>query len=203
ELPFVDAYGEFAADNTGFDATPTGTAPAAGRLTVVRPAIGEVLPVYVWDPYEGFTAKRFVDLDDAELAHYVRTNTDALTTAVETFTPDVVVIGHEVMGPYIGRRVRERTGVGYTVKLHGSALEYAVKQQTRYADAARGGFAYADMVVGTSQYMCDAAAATVEGDWPRRSTVVNPGCDVDLFVPRQRDPDAAPRVGFVGKLIAA
>ncbi|MQA81123.1 MAG: glycosyltransferase [Streptosporangiales bacterium] len=203
ELPFVDEYGEFAPDNDSVTSHPVSSAPAKGSLRVARPDIGEILPVYVWDPYEGFTAKRFVDLDDDELAHYVRTNVDAITTAVTTFEPDVVIIGHEVMGPAIARQVREQTGIGYSVKLHGSALEYAVKKQARYTDAARDGFATADTVVGTSHYMCDAAAAAVPGDWTSRTAVVNPGCDVDVFVPAERDPAAPPTVGFVGKLIAA
>lgn len=203
DLPYVDEYGEFTADNATFGSHPTHAPAASGRLRVVRPAIGEILPVYVWDPYEGFTAKRFVDLDAAELTHYVRTNTAALTCAVTEFAPDVVVIGHEVMGPYIASEVRASTGFDYSVKLHGSALEYAVKEQPRYAEAAATGFAAASTVVGTSRYMCDAATAAVPGDWPTRSTVVNPGCDVDVFVPRERDREAAPVAGFVGKLIAA
>lgn len=203
ELPSVDEYGEFTPDNDAYVCAPTGAAPAKGRLRVARPAIGEILPVYVWDPYEGFTAKLFTDLDDAELAHYVRVNVDALTTAVTDFRPDVVIVGHEVMGPYIARQVRDRTGMDYSVKLHGSALEYAVKKQQRYADAAHDGFATARTIVGTSQYMCNAAAAAVDGDWPARSTVVNPGCDVDIFKPAPRAPGTTPVVGFVGKLIAA
>lgn len=203
ELPYVDEYGEFSADNATLVCHPVHARLGPGRLRVARPAIGEILPVYVWDPYEGFTAKRFVDLDDAELDHYVRANVDALTTAVRTFEPDVVLIGHEVMGPYVAGQVRERTGVGYSVKLHGSALEYAVKQQPRYARYAELGFAAADTVVGTSRYMCDAAAAAVPGDWPSRSAVVNPGCDVDVFTPRPREPGRPPTAGFVGKLIAA
>lgn len=203
ELPYVDEYGAFSADNATLVCHPVRARLGPGRLRVARPAIGQILPVYVWDPYEGFTAKRFVDLDDAELDHYVRANVDALTTAVRTFEPDVVLVGHEVMGPYIARQVRERTGVGYSVKLHGSALEYAVKLQPRYTRYAEQGFATADAVIGTSRYMRDAAAAAVPGDWPSRSAVVNPGCDVDVFTPRQREPDAPPTAGFVGKLIAA
>ncbi|MGH3096632.1 MAG: glycosyltransferase family 4 protein [Streptosporangiales bacterium] len=203
ELPFVDEYGEFAPENDRFACHPTDADQAPGRLRVVRPAIGELLPVYVWDPYEGFTARRFVDLTDEQLEHYVATNVDALEAAVRVHRPEAVVIGHEVMGPYIGRLARERTGVPYSVKLHGSALEYAVKVQERYVGYARDGFAAADTIVGTSRYLRDTAAAVVPGDWVDRSTVVNPGCDVETFSPREREPAAPPTVGFVGKLITA
>lgn len=203
ELAFVDEYGEFTPDNARFACHPTGAGSAPGRLRVVRPAIGELLPVYVWDPYEGFTARRFVDLTDEQLEHYVATNTDALAAAVSAHQPDAVVVGHEVIGPYIARQVRERTGVPYSVKLHGSALEYAVKEQQRYVEYARQGFETAETIVGTSRYLCDAAAAAVPGDWVDRSTVVNPGCDVEAFTPREREPAAPPTVGFVGKLITA
>ena len=67
ELPFVDAVGEW---TDGFIAVrridrvrPEGW----GSCTIYRPAIGALLPVYVADRYEGFTAKTFPELTDEEL----------------------------------------------------------------------------------------------------------------------------------------
>ncbi len=101
---FVDAAGVFNADNTEFEWYETEHERATGRLRVLRPNIGEVLPVYVYDEYEGFTAKRFVDLTDEELERYTSANIRALVTAIEEHQPDAIVTGHEVMGPYIARR---------------------------------------------------------------------------------------------------
>jgi glycosyltransferase involved in cell wall biosynthesis len=203
QLPFVDAWGQFTPDNRSWNVRATPAAAASGSCIVVRPDIGEVLPVYVLDRYEGFTAKRFIDLSDAELEHYTAANVEALTTALGAFAPDGIVVGHEVMGPEIARRACAGTGDPYVAKLHGSALEYAVKLQARYLEHARTGLAGARVVTGGSRYMLDAASSVVPG-WRHKAVVVNPGCDVELFrPPAERPRYRIARVGFVGKLIAA
>ena len=201
-LGFVDAHGAFRSDNSGVDVRSVeSVTPAPGRCRVVRPHLGGILPVYVYDAYEGIQAKTFVDLSDRELAEYTERNVAALSLALAEFAPDVVITGHEVMGPYIAKLACEPVGRPYLAKLHGSALEYAVKKQERYRRYAEEGLGAAARVVGGSSYMVREAAANIPG-WENRATVVNPGCDVGLFEPRQRERDDEV-VGFVGKLIAS
>lgn len=201
DFDYIDFAGEFAPDNRTFAVAPTEVAAAPGTVTLARPAIGDVLPVYVLDEYEGFVAKRFVDLTDEELDAYTDANVAALVTAIQRFRPDALITGHEVMGPEIARRASAVTGASYLAKLHGSALEYAVKLQERYRRFAIDGLGAAEVVVGGSEYMVREAAGVVPG-WLERASVVNPGCDVDLFVPGPaRRPGSRPIAGFVGKFI--
>ncbi|MGH2736208.1 MAG: glycosyltransferase family 4 protein, partial [Actinomycetota bacterium] len=202
QFSFVDAQGDFSADNRTIDLSPTGNEHARGRLRLARPSIGEVLPVYVYDEYEGFVAKRFVDLTDDELERYTSANIRALVTAIEEHQPEAIITGHEVMGPYIAREACRRTGTSFLAKLHGSALEYAVKVQDRYRLFASEGLGAARVVAGGSNYMIEEASSVVPG-WEDRAVVVNPGCDVDIFKPAQRSPDAPPTVGYVGKFIVS
>src|SRR5207237_9020758 len=67
---FVDAFGALDADGPG-GLTPTGAPAEAGRCVILRPRIGPLIPVFVLDEYEGFEARRFVDLSDAELDAYL------------------------------------------------------------------------------------------------------------------------------------
>ncbi len=200
DLELVDEAGTV--DAVGMRLQPVeGAGAAAGRCALARPAIGDVLPVYVYDDYEGFEVKVFTDLTDAELDRYVRRNVEALVTAIRAFAPDVIIIGHEVMGPEIARQACAATETKFLAKLHGSALEYAVKKQQRYRDYAISGLSAAATVVGGSRYMVEEAAAHIPG-WKQKAVVVNPGCDVDLFRPTERRNGAA-TVGYVGKFIAA
>jgi glycosyltransferase involved in cell wall biosynthesis len=199
-LAFVDEHGDFAVDNRSFATTKTSVPGSRGRVRLVRPAIGDLLPVYVYDDYEGFTVKRFVDLSEDELELYTRSNVEALVTAIGEHRPDAIITGHEIMGPYIAKEACERTGSSFTAKLHGSALEYAVKVQPRYLYYATEGLGAARVVVGGSNYMIEAAAAVVPG-WRERAAVVNPGCDTDLFHPVDRVGGEPAIIGFVGKLI--
>jgi glycosyltransferase involved in cell wall biosynthesis len=197
----VDAEGSVDPVDGISPTVPTGNPSGTGSCTTLRPDIGGLLPVYVYDDYEGFTVKRFVDLTEGELEDYTRSNVRALEHVLRAFEPDVVVAGHEVMGPYIALQACGATGHGYVAKLHGSALEYAVKKQERFERYAREGLSGATRVVGGSRYMIEAAATSIPG-WRHKATVVNPGVDVDLFRPDEaRIPGAT--VGFVGKLIAA
>jgi glycosyltransferase involved in cell wall biosynthesis len=157
--------------------------------------------VYVYDEYEGFTAKRFVDLTDDELHVYTNSNIEAMTTAIHEHRPDAIVTGHEVMGPYIAREACSRTGTRYAAKLHGSALEYAVKEQPeRYLDYARAGLGGAVAITAGSNYMLRAAGEVIP-EVLELGAVVNPGCDIDLFRPTSDPLPDPPIVGYVGKFI--
>ena len=195
DLPFVDDSFDLAADGDVIAAGP-------GSCRVVRAIIDPLLPVYVYDDYEGFEVKLFVDLTDAELDRYTRINVDAMARVIEGFRPDAVVTGHEVMGPEIARRACEGTGLSYIAKLHGSALEYAVKAQPRYRRLAASGLRAAHRVVGGSRYMVHEASSVIPG-WSDRAEVVNPGCDVELFKPPAVARTDPPTIMFVGKLIRA
>src|SRR5919112_1335280 len=92
-------------------------------VTVHNPDIGRVLPVYVADRYEGFEAKPYAELTDAQLEHYLASNVAAVQDAP---IPDVALANHLVMGPAIlARGLAGRAP--YAVKVHGSALEYTVR----------------------------------------------------------------------------
>jgi glycosyltransferase involved in cell wall biosynthesis len=182
----------------GRDFEPMDTGDGACELA--RPWIGDVLPVYVYDEYEGFTAKRFVGMSDAELDSYNERNIEALSSVIEAFQPDAIVTGHEVMGPYIAARAcGDRS---YVAKLHGSALEYAVKEDPdRFLPYATEGLGRSAYVTGGSRYMLDEAASVIPG-WQERGRIVSPGVDIALFQPQEPEARSRPVVGFVGKLIS-
>lgn len=195
DLPFVDEAFDLDPDQLSFPHRPA-------TCRVARPFIDGLLPVYVYDEYEGFTVRLFVDLTDEQLERYTSLNVDAMASVITAFQPDAIITGHEVMGPEIARRACERTGVSYIAKLHGSALEYAVKLQERYGNLAASGLSGAHRVVGGSEYMVSEAASVIPG-FSGRASVVNPGCDVDLFKPARTARADPPTIMFVGKLMRA
>lgn len=199
-LDFVDRYGECDDDNLDVRLVARDTAAAAGSCDVVRPNIGRILPVYVYDEYEGFEAKRFVDLDEGELQAYIDRNIAAMEMVIARYQPEAIITGHEVMGPFVAAQACASTGTRYIAKLHGSALEYAVKVQDRYKGYAAQGLGGAHRVVGGSRYMVGEAARHIPG-WRNRAVVVNPGCDIDLFIPDPARRNVPPNVGYVGKFI--
>ncbi|MDQ3991576.1 MAG: hypothetical protein M3245_04610, partial [Actinomycetota bacterium] len=132
----VDAFGDVGPGGVSA-LQETGAAGGSGRLILLRPQIGALLPVFVVDEYEGFQVRRFTDLTDDELEGYLARNEAALREAVAWHGADVVVAGHAVPGPAVARRALE--SVRYIAKVHGSDIEYAVRPDRRYRDLARFG----------------------------------------------------------------
>ena len=73
ELPFVDAVGSWEDGRLGVRVLREPV-----RVTVWRPEIGDLLPVFVADRYEGTHAKTLLDCSDEELDHYLRANVAAV-----------------------------------------------------------------------------------------------------------------------------
>jgi glycosyltransferase involved in cell wall biosynthesis len=156
-------------------------------VTVHVPDIGRVLPVYVADTYEGFDAKPFPELTDAELDHYIAANVEAVRAVPE---PDVALANHLVMGPVI----LARAGVSpYAVKIHGSALEYTVRpNQQRFLPYALEGIRGAVGVLVGSEHTANSLFEVLvdEPSLPERTRLGPPGVDVHEFRPREPDLEA-------------
>ena len=153
-------------------------------VTVHIPDIGRVLPVYVADTYEGFDAKPFPELTDAELEHYIDANVEAVRAVP---APDIALANHLVMGPVI----LTRAGVSpYAVKIHGSALEYTVRPNPeRFLPYALEGIRGAAGVLVGSEHTAGSLFEVLadEPSLPERTRLGPPGVDVHEF--RRREPD--------------
>ena len=121
DLPFVDAVGDWRA---GELRVQVHREPV--RCTAYRPDIGDVLPVYVADDYEGFRATPLPELDHDEVERYVAANVAAVREVAARARPSAALANHLVLGPAILARAIGGS-VPYAVKVHGSALEYTVR----------------------------------------------------------------------------
>jgi glycosyltransferase involved in cell wall biosynthesis len=189
--PFVDAVanwdtGELRIEELEREGSGPKQAPGAGRCTVYRPNIGDLLPVYVADRYEGIEARTFAQCSDREIANYIDANVAAIGDLLELVRPQLALANHLVMGPVILARGL-RGEVPYAVKVHGSALEYTVKPQPeRFLALAREGLADATAVlVGSHHTAASLWQAIGDEDLPRRTRLGPPGVDVERFAPRE------------------
>jgi len=181
-LPFVDAVGDWEGRSL---AVRTLREPV--RITAYRPDIGGLLPVYVADRYEGFEARPFPALSDAELERYLEANVAAVREVVARVRPDIALANHAIMGPAILARALGGA-VPYAVKVHGSALEYTVRPHSeRFAPYAAEGLAGARGVLVGSRHTAEALWQLVEvPGLQERTRLGPPGVDLDRFRPRPR-----------------
>lgn len=164
--------------------------PGEGSVTVYRPDIGSILPVYVEDPYEGFDARAYPRLDEAEVEHYINANVAAVQDVQARIGgADAALANHLIMGPVIFARAGVRP---YAVKNHGSDLEYTVKvHPERFVPYAREGLEPAASVLVGSFHTAASLWDAVPMDGLKEKTGLGPpGVDTDDFEPLA--PDARP-----------
>ena len=180
EFDFVGAVADWDTGKLVF--RRTGSASCA----VYRPNIGDLLPVYVPDRYEGVEARPFPDLTDPELDVYLNANVSAVQEVVSLVRPRLALANHLIMGPAILARALSGAGVPYAVKVHGSALEYTVKPHPRFLPYAREGIGPAKGVLVGSRHVAESLWATIDDpSLPPRTRLGPPGVDTARFRPRE------------------
>jgi glycosyltransferase involved in cell wall biosynthesis len=155
-------------------------------VTVHNPDIGRILPVYVADRYDGFDAKPYPELTDAEIEHYIEANVEAVRAAPRC---DVALANHLVMNPVILARALDGD-TPFAVKVHGSALEYTVRPHAeRFVPYALEGIRAAAGVLVGSRHTAESLWEVLAGEpsLRDRTRLGPPGVDVHTFRPGTAD----------------
>jgi glycosyltransferase involved in cell wall biosynthesis len=194
ELEWVNATGDWEGGSLSVEQLrpPTG----AGNVTVYRPDIGGLLPVYVLDRYEGFEVRTFPDLSDEELDRYVESNIAAVRDVVAAAgEPDAALANHLIMAPVI----LARAGLRFAVKVHGSDLTYTVRPHPeRFVPYAREGAEAAAGILAGSSHSAEILFDTLgEPGLRDRTRIGPPGVDVHRFRPHPT-PDALGQIDALG-----
>lgn len=159
-----------------------------GTCMVFKPDIGGLLPVYVLDSYAGFKVKEFTELSELELDRYVDMNRRSLQRLVRQFAPEAIHANHAVMLPYIVRPVASEHEIPYFVSIHGSAIEYTVKKDSRYLTYGAEGLEGAEAILVPSEHtasqVLEVFGGRVEG-LEEKLTLLPPGVDTELFRPAE------------------
>jgi glycosyltransferase involved in cell wall biosynthesis len=157
-----------------------------GGAETVRPDIGGVLPVFVFDRYEGFDARLLQDLSQDERDRIVDANAAALR---ELAPADLVFANHILLGGPVGAA----SGLPFAVKAHGSELEYSMRGNDELARWGRETLVGARAVFVGSRHIRKVLEDVV--GHVDRVYEVPPGVDVEEFQPKPRE-DALTRLVY-------
>jgi glycosyltransferase involved in cell wall biosynthesis len=158
-----------------------------GGAAFVRPDAGPLLPVFVLDRYEDSEPRLLPELAAAERDEWVERNAAAVR---EHLPADLLLVNHVLLGAPVGAA----TGARFTVKAHGSELEFAIRGNEELAAWARQSLAAADDVLAGSEHIRRVLKGVVgPGDYLERVRIVPPGVDVDALRPEPR-PQALARL---------
>jgi glycosyltransferase involved in cell wall biosynthesis len=144
----------------------------------VRPEIGGLLPVFVFDRYEGHQPKLLQDLTPTERERYVEANAAALR---ELAPADLVFANHVLLGA----PVAAASDLPFAVKAHGSELEYSMRGNEELSAWARESLAGARAVYVGSAHIREVLEDVV--GHVDRVHEVPPGVDVEEFRPEPRN----------------
>lgn len=184
DIDFVSQHSVFEPGNRSYRTLFTRDTPYAGRCTLFNPDIGGLLPVYVYDEYEGFRVKTFSEMKLAEIEDYVRGNVSALETIYREDGFELVQANHVIMSPYIAREMWKRHGIPYYITLHGSALNFSVRNDPRlrpYATRALLGAARIFAVSNHNRLEAITFFKRIAAKIDHKFSVVPAGVDTGLF----------------------
>jgi glycosyltransferase involved in cell wall biosynthesis len=149
-----------------------------GGAQPVRPDVGGLLPVFVRDRYEGYEVVLVHEAGRERLDEWVEANARAVR---ERLPADFVFANHVLLGGAVGAA----TGARYSVKAHGSELEYSMRGRPGLEAWGRAALGDAGAVfVGSAHIreVLEAVCGHVD-----RVHEVPPGVDVDEWRPLPRD----------------
>ena len=183
-MDFISQYSVFEPGNREYRTLMSRETPYAGKCTLFNPEIKGLLPVYVYDEYEGFTVKTFLKMKVGEIEDYIRRNVKAVETVYLENKFDLIQTNHVIMSPYIARVMWKMYDIPYYVTLHGSALNFSVRNDMRLRPYATKALLGATKIFAVSNHnrleaitFFKRIASRIE----QKFTVIPAGVDTDLF----------------------
>jgi glycosyltransferase involved in cell wall biosynthesis len=177
--------------------------PYPGRCIMHKPALGDLLPVYVWDEYEEFTrVVPMVDLSSEEIEAYIARNVEVVDQVVRNHGVSVIQANHVVLMSVVAQRVAERSGIPFAVMPHGSALEYAVRPDRRFHALASGALAAADRILVSADELRERVITMFPAlpELGAKIDEIRVGVDTAAFQPIERE-DRPGNIRIVAELL--
>ena len=177
-LPFVE---EFIGPKDKLPSTP----PQPGTIRVVVPDINNLLPVYVFDRYNGYQVKLIPDMTLNEIKSHIETTASSLRK-VALQGADRILANHAILGPVIASRALHNLDIPYDVKIHGSAVEYTLVPNPHLMKYAYEGLSGAKKVFVGTRYVRDRVLEVFSNGsedlrLKEKLRIVPPGMDPSLF----------------------
>jgi glycosyltransferase involved in cell wall biosynthesis len=183
-IDFVYKYCVFMEDNQKYETVFTKETPFAGKCFLFNPHLKGLLPVFVLDRYKGFEVKTFMKMDISEIEDHICQNVQAIETVFRENNFDVIQANHVIISPFIARKLWEKYKVPYYITLHGSALNFVVKKDSRMIPYANSALLDASKIFAVSNHNRLEALDFFEIIAPEieeKLVVIPAGVDTDLF----------------------
>jgi len=183
DFDFIDEYYLYDKDSQ-MAKVGVGKNQHTGKCIHIRTDIGGLLPVFVYDDYDGFQVKTFDTLTDSELEAYVSYNSASLRHILDTHAIDAVYSNHVAIAPYIMMKASGTHSIPFHVTCHGSALNYIVAKDERFLEMSRKGFEHTSKIIIPGNYILERFKEIYRSDFHKfkdKFLTLPPGVNVEIF----------------------
>jgi glycosyltransferase involved in cell wall biosynthesis len=119
------------------------------------PYNGRLLPVYNYNPYEGYDSKRITDMTTEEGEEHIQFVSKRLADLIQAHHYDFILTNHCIFSPVNVKRALDICGehIPYCSKIHGSALNCVAAKDTRWLPMIYEGLRGASKLICGTNYM--------------------------------------------------
>jgi len=204
QIDFVSKAVDFDADNKKQKIHFIRETEYTGECILYRPNIAKLLPVYVYDRYEGYEVKEYTDMTQAEIESYLSNNSQALQSVFSEKSPNLIVSNHTIMQPvYAARANKSTSNAQHFMVVHGSSLNFSVRKSELLKEYANEAVNGTDKIIFVSSHsrkefleFFSNSSKIVD-----KATVIPAGVDIDKFVPLRSNDEKNKRIGQLVKTL--
>lgn len=200
EFDFIARAVDFAPDNQQSEVLFQRKTGYPGQCTAYRPSLGDLLPVYVFDHYQGYRVKEFTELSVSEIEDYIERNKTAMETCFGRSGPDLFLTNHLIMQPvYTARFCQQMGKVQHFLTVHGSCLNFSVRKSPLLTEYARSAFPWADRIIFVSHYARQEFLDYFEHNsvLAQKTVAIPAGVNLDKFKPLNFNERKADRINLL------
>ncbi len=171
--------------------------PYKGDCILYKPYIGELLPVYVFDNYAGFTAKEVAYMPQDEIEEYIHNCVQSINEITLREEVNYIWSQHAILQPVVIAR-SEAKNKKHICTIHGSALRFSVEKSVLCQKYAIEGLLHADYITFVSsssrkdflQYFSSFKIPALDSNpFEPKTRVLFPGVDTTIYHPIDREED--------------
>ena len=154
-----------------------------------------LLPVYVYNPYDGFNAKLITEMTQDEVTTHINDVSTSLANFLLSSDVDFIFTNHCLFSPVNVKYALKKSGLNipYVSKIHGSALNFTVAMdKKRWIPLVKDGLDEAKKVICGSNYMKERFVELLGDSYSVE--VIPCGVDTKLF-------SSGIRCGFKNRII--
>lgn len=185
KFDFIEKAFDFNGENSKIRMIYQKETPYLGKCDLYRPNLNGFLPVYVYDEYDGYQVKTFTTCNKEEIESYIDCNRQAIDTALENTLSDFVWSNHTIMQPvYVARSQLGQSLCQHVMTVHGSCLNFSVRNSSLLQDYAREAIANVDKIAFVSHFSEKEFLEFFNNDAriKKKSVAISGGVDLEKFM---------------------